>query len=79
MSSKAFDGANFGLFTGDDPHMKRKNQLAHDACMELGVKKLVITHSARKASTGSRRAARWAGHTPASNPIRTASNCDARA
>jgi Fe-S oxidoreductase len=42
MSSKAFDGANFGLFTGDDPHMKRKNQLAHDACTELGVKKLVI-------------------------------------
>ncbi len=42
MSSKAFDGANFGLFTGDDPHMHRKNQLAHDACVELGVKKLVI-------------------------------------
>ncbi len=42
MSSTAFDGANFGLFTGDDPHMKRKNQAAHDACTELGVKKLVI-------------------------------------
>jgi [DsrC]-trisulfide reductase subunit K len=42
MSSEAFDGANFGLFTGDDPHMMRKNQLAHDACMKLGVKKLVI-------------------------------------
>ncbi len=42
MSTKAFDGANFGLFTGDDPHMKRKNQLAYDACIELGVKKLVI-------------------------------------
>ncbi len=42
MSSKAFDGANFGLFTGDDPHMMRKNQQAHDACMELGVKSLVI-------------------------------------
>jgi len=42
MSSKAFDGANFGLFTGDDPHMFRKNQLAYDACIELGVKKLVI-------------------------------------
>jgi Fe-S oxidoreductase len=42
MSSKAFDGANFGLFTGDDPHMMRKNQLAKDACLELGVKKLVI-------------------------------------
>jgi len=42
MASKAFDGANFGLFTGDDPHMMRKNQLAHDACTELGVKQLVI-------------------------------------
>ncbi len=42
MSSKAFDGANFGLFTGDDPHMNRKNQVAHDACIELGVNKLVI-------------------------------------
>jgi Fe-S oxidoreductase len=42
MASKAFDGANFGLFTGDDPHMMRKNQLAHDACTELGVNKLVI-------------------------------------
>ncbi|MEW5984183.1 MAG: (Fe-S)-binding protein [Acidobacteriota bacterium] len=42
MSSKAFDGANFGLFTGDDAHMMRKNQRAHDACVDLGVKKLVI-------------------------------------
>jgi Fe-S oxidoreductase len=42
MSSKAFDGANFGLFTGDDAHMNRKNQLAKDACLELGVKTLVI-------------------------------------
>jgi Fe-S oxidoreductase len=42
MASTAFDGANFGLFTGDDPHMMRKNQLAHDACIRLGVKTLVI-------------------------------------
>jgi len=42
MSSKAFDGANFGLFTGDDAHMMRKNQGAYDACIELGVKTLVI-------------------------------------
>ncbi len=42
MSSTAFDAANFGLFTGDDVHMKRKNKLLHDACMELKVKKLVI-------------------------------------
>ncbi|MDI6776945.1 MAG: (Fe-S)-binding protein [Syntrophales bacterium] len=42
MSSEAFDGANFGLFTGDDAHMKRKNKLLHDACLKLRVKKLVI-------------------------------------
>ncbi len=42
MSSNSFDGANFGLFTGDDKHMMRKNQLTYDACIELGVKKLVI-------------------------------------
>jgi len=42
ISSTAFDGANFGLFTGDDPHMMRKNQAAYDACVDLGVKTLVI-------------------------------------
>lgn len=42
MSSEGFDGANFGLFTGDDAHMKRKNKLLHDACLKLKVKKLVI-------------------------------------
>jgi Fe-S oxidoreductase len=42
MSSEGFDGANFGLFTGDDAHMKRKNKVLHDACLKLKVKKLVI-------------------------------------
>lgn len=42
MSSEAFDGANFGLFTGDDAHMKRKNKILHDACLKLKVKTLVI-------------------------------------
>jgi Fe-S oxidoreductase len=42
MSSEAFDAANFGFFSGDDAHMKRKNKLLHDACMKLKVKKLVI-------------------------------------
>lgn len=42
MSSEAFDGANFGLFTGDDAHMKRKNKLLHDASLKLKVKKLLI-------------------------------------
>ena len=69
MSSKAFDGANFGLFTGDDPHMHRKNQLAHDACIELGVKQLIIGecgHAYRIA----KRMGPTASHN--NNPFRTA-------
>jgi Fe-S oxidoreductase len=42
MSTRAFDAANFGLFSGDDAHMRRKNALLHQACLELGAKKLVI-------------------------------------
>jgi Fe-S oxidoreductase len=42
MCSEGFDGANFGLFTGDDPHMKRKNKVLHDASLKLKVKQLVI-------------------------------------
>jgi len=42
MSYDACDAANMGLFTGDDPHMKGKNKVLHDACMRLGVKRLVI-------------------------------------
>ena len=42
MASEAFDGANFGLFTGDDPHMIRKNQLIYDACLKWKAKTLVI-------------------------------------
>lgn len=42
MNSKAFDAANFGLVTGDDAHMKRRNKLLHDACLRLEAKKFVI-------------------------------------
>ncbi len=42
MSSEAFDAANFGLFSGDDAHMKRKCGLIHHAAVKLGVKKVVI-------------------------------------
>lgn len=42
LSSRAFDAANFGLFSGDDAHMRRKNRLLHDACLELEAKALVI-------------------------------------
>ncbi len=42
MSSEAFDAANFGLFSGDDAHMKRKCGLIHQAALKLGVRKVVI-------------------------------------
>lgn len=42
LSSYAFDAANFGLFTGDDAHMRHKNKRLHDASIDLGVKRLVI-------------------------------------
>lgn len=42
LSSHAFDAANYGLFTGDDEHMRRKNKRLHDASIDLGVRKLVI-------------------------------------
>jgi Fe-S oxidoreductase len=42
LSSHAFDAANYGLFTGDDAHMRLKNKRLHDASIDLGVKKLVI-------------------------------------
>ena len=42
LSIKAFDAANFGLFSGDDAHMRRKNALLHEACLETGARRLVI-------------------------------------
>jgi Fe-S oxidoreductase len=42
MSHAACDAANMGLFSGDDPHMKAKNKVLHDAAMRLKVKRLVI-------------------------------------
>lgn len=42
LSSQAFDAANFGLFSGDDAHMLRKNKLLDEACREVGAKALVI-------------------------------------
>lgn len=42
LSTRAFDAANFGLFSGDDAHQRRKNTLLHEACLELGAKRLVI-------------------------------------
>ncbi len=42
MATDAIDGANFGLFTGDDAHMKRKNKLLHDACLKYKCKQLII-------------------------------------
>ena len=38
MSSKCFDGANYGLFTGNDGHMKADNKLYVDEAKRLGAK-----------------------------------------
>ncbi|UJX42752.1 (Fe-S)-binding protein [Desulfovibrio sp. JY] len=42
LSTIAFDAANFGLFSGDDAHMLRKNKMLHEACLDAGAKTLVI-------------------------------------
>jgi Fe-S oxidoreductase len=36
MSSRYFDGANYGLFTGNDVHMKADNKPYIDECKEFG-------------------------------------------
>jgi Fe-S oxidoreductase len=41
MSSKFFDGANYGLFTGDDKAMKAENKAYHDEAVRLGVKHML--------------------------------------
>jgi len=40
LSSKCFDGANYGLFTGDDASMKADNKLYVDETINLGAKVL---------------------------------------
>jgi Fe-S oxidoreductase len=42
MSSKCFDGANYGLFTGNDEDMKRDNKLYIDEAKRLGAKVLLM-------------------------------------
>lgn len=42
MSSKCFDGANYGLFTGNDAHMKAANKPIVDEAKALGVKHLFM-------------------------------------
>jgi Fe-S oxidoreductase len=42
LSSKAFDGANYGLFTGDDKSMKLDNKLYVDEAKRLKVKTLIM-------------------------------------
>ncbi len=41
MSSRCFDGANYGLFTGDDVAMKAENRRYYEEIMRLGVKNLL--------------------------------------
>jgi Fe-S oxidoreductase len=42
MSSKCFDGANYGLFTGNDDDMKADNKLYVDEAKRLGVKTMLM-------------------------------------
>jgi len=42
MSSKCFDGANYGLFTGSDADMKQDNKLYVEEAKELGTKTLLM-------------------------------------
>lgn len=42
MSSRCFDGANYGLFTGNDEDMKRDNKRYVDEAKRLGVKVLMM-------------------------------------
>ena len=42
MSSKCFDGANYGLFTGNDEDMKADNKLYVDEAKKLGIKVMLM-------------------------------------
>ena len=42
MSSKCFDGANYGLFTGNDDDMKADNKLYVDTAKELGCEVMLM-------------------------------------
>jgi len=42
MSSKCFDGANYGLFTGNDGDMKTDNKLYVEEARELGAKVMLM-------------------------------------
>lgn len=42
MSSKCFDGANYGLFTGNDGDMKADNKLYVDEAKDLGIKTMLM-------------------------------------
>ena len=42
MSSKCFDGANYGLFTGNDSHMKEDNRVYVEEAKDLGVKTMLM-------------------------------------
>ena len=42
MSSRCFDGANYGLFTGNDEEMKRENKVYIDEALRLGCKVLLM-------------------------------------
>ena len=42
MSSRCFDGANYGLFTGSDAHMKQDNKVYVEEAKDLGCKTMLM-------------------------------------
>ena len=54
MSSRFFDGANYGLFTGDDKSMKAENKNYMEEAKRLGVKKMIWASAATPSASSSR-------------------------
>lgn len=66
MSSRCFDGANYGLFTGNDVHMKALNKECVDEAKRLGVKVMLMGecgHAMRVMSRMMERS-KWWGQLP---------------
>lgn len=66
MSSQCFDGANYGLFTGNDAQMKATNKACVDEAKRLGVKVLLMGECghAHRVMKRMMEAGKWWGELP---------------
>jgi Fe-S oxidoreductase len=66
MSSRCFDGANYGLFTGNDAHMKAINKASFEEAKRLGVKVLLTGECGHAHRVMSRmmKGGKWWGELP---------------